>query len=94
MRPCLFLRFHEFGGFGWVSWVQEFRHDDGELFELNGLRHIRIEARFRAFGINVAENVRGKGNDGNTSVSVLLLPFSYLFACLVAVFVRHVQIAL
>jgi hypothetical protein len=25
---------------------------------------------------------------------VLLLPFSYLFACLVAVLVRHVQVAL
>jgi hypothetical protein len=90
----LFLVLHEFGRFGRVDRIQKLCHDDRELFELNGLRDVGVEACLRTFGVDIAKNIGRQGNDGYTSVSVFLFPASNLFACLVSVFVRHMQIAL
>lgn len=70
--------------------VQKFRHDKRELLEFDRLRHIRVEAGFHAFSVDVAQYIGRESDDGMATVSVLLFPASDLFAGLVAVFVRHV----
>jgi hypothetical protein len=91
---CLFLRLHEVGELRWVGWIQEFGHDQRELFELNWFRHVRIEACVDTFRVNVAQYVGREGNDGLATISVFLLPPPDLFAGLVAVLVWHMQVAL
>lgn len=94
MWPFLLLVLHEFWRLGRIGRVQESCHYERELFELDRLRHVRIEAGFYALGVNVTEHVRREGNDGMAAVTVLLLPSSDLLASLIAIFVRHVQVAL
>jgi hypothetical protein len=93
-RPYLFLGLHEFRRFRGIDRIQEFGHDKGQLFELDGLRDVRVEARFHAFRVDVTEDVGRKCNDGYAAVTMFLLPASNFFARLIAVLVRHMQIAL
>jgi hypothetical protein len=86
---CLFFDSHKFGLFRRVGRVQEFRHDEAELLELDGLRHVRVEAGFDALRVHVAEDVGGKRDYWDTAVSVFLFPTADFFAGLVAVFIRH-----
>jgi len=85
---------HEFRRLGLIRRIQELGHDQGELFEVDRLGNIRVEARFYALGVDIAKHVGRESNDGDPLVSVLLLPAADLFAGLVAVFVGHVKIAL
>jgi hypothetical protein len=90
----LFLDPHELGRFRRIGRIQELGHDERELFELDWLRHIRVEARFCALGIDIAKDVGGESNNGHAPVPMFLLPSSDIFARCISVLVRHMQIAL
>lgn len=92
--PSSFLDFHDFGLFRWICWIQEFRHNQRELFKLYWLRYVRVEACFHAFCVDIAEHVGRESDDGLAAVAMLLLPPPDLLARLVAVFVRHMEVTL
>jgi hypothetical protein len=90
----LFLQLHKFWGFRRIGRIYEFGHDEREFLESDWLRDVGIEASLDALCVDIAENVGGKSNDRVPAVPVFLLPTSDLFAGLIAIFVRHVEIAL
>lgn len=92
-RPYLFPS-HEFWGFRRIGWVQKLRHDEGELLELDRFRNVRVEASFHALLVNIAEDVCRERDDRMTTVSILLFPSPNFLAGLVAILVRHMEVAL
>jgi len=86
--------FHQFGGLGRIRRIQKFCHNQGELFELNWLCDIGVEASLNALGVHIAKDVGRKSDDRMTTITVLLFPLSNLFTGLVPVFVGHMEIAL
>ena len=88
------LKPHKFRRLGFIRWVQEFGHDQGEFFECDRFRDVRVEACVYALGVYVAQHVGRESDNGVSLVSVFLFPSADLFAGLVAVFVRHMKIAL
>ena len=90
----LLLRPHELDRLCRVARIHVREHDGAELLEVDGLGHIAVEPRVDTLGVNVAEDVCRERDDREIGVFVLLLPFADLAARLIAVFVRHVEIAL
>ena len=90
----LFLHLHKFWGFRRIGRIYEFGHDEREFLESNWLRDVRVEASLDALCVDIAKNVGGKSDDRVPAMPVLLFPTSDLFAGLIAIFVRHVEIAL
>lgn len=79
---------------GRIGRVHE-RHEHGaELFEVDGLGEVAVEAGVDALLVDVAEDVGGERDDGLVGLLGFLFPAAQLFAGLVAVFVGHVEIAL
>ena len=71
------------------------RHEHGaELFEVDGLGEVAVEAGVDALLVDVAEDVGGERNDRLVGLLGAFFPSAQLFARLVAVFVGHVEIAL
>jgi len=71
------------------------RHEHGaELFEIDGLSEVAIEACVDALLVDVAEDVGGEGDDGLVGLLGTLLPPAQLLARLIAVFIGHVEVAL
>lgn len=94
MRGPRLFRFHEFGRFGGVSRIQELCHHERELFELNRLCDVRVEAGPDALFVDVAKDVRRKSNDRVATVPVFLFPSPNFLAGLVTIFIWHMQVAL
>jgi len=86
------LRLHELVRFVWIARIHESHQDGAQLLEVHGLRHVAVEASFYALLVNVTQDVGRERDDWQVRVGVLPLPLANLLACLVAVFVRHVQI--
>jgi hypothetical protein len=71
------------------------RHEHGtELLEVDRLGEVAVETRFHAFLVDVAEDVCRERDDGLVGLLGAFLPAAEFFARLVAVFVRHVEVAL
>lgn len=94
VRSLNLLRLHKLNRPLRILGVEEHQHDYGELLEIHWLGHIRIESSVSTLGIHVAQHIRRERHDWRVLVFLRLLPLSYLAARFVAVFVRHVEIAL
>jgi hypothetical protein len=78
----------------WIHGIQEFDKLYTQLLKIHRLSYIRIKPGFDAFSIDIAENIGGKGDYWEVFILVFALPFAYVLAGLVAIFVGHVEVAL
>jgi len=77
-----------------IGRVHERHEHCAELFEIDGLGEVAVEAGVDALLVDVAEDVGGERDDGLVRLLGAFFPSAQLFARLVAVFVGHVEIAL
>lgn len=80
--------------FGWIGRIEEAGHDCRQLLEVDWFGDVGVEARLNAFRVYVAENVGREGDDREMLEFVLALPLADVFAGLIAIFIRHVEVAL
>ena len=90
----LLLLLHELDRLVWILGIQVLQHDHAEFFEIDRLGDIGVEASRSTLVVDIAQDVGRKSDDWHDFVLVLLLPPADLPAGLIAVFVRHVEIAL
>jgi hypothetical protein len=80
--------------FARVGWVHERHQHRAEFLEIDRLGEVAVEAGVDTFLVHVAEDVGRECDDGLVRLFGALLPPAELFARLVSVFVRHVEITL
>ena len=88
------LRFHEFNRLIGILGIHESKHHRAELFEIDRLRDVTVEAGVHTLRVYVPKYVGGESNNWQVRVLVLLFPLAKLAAGLVTVLVRHMEIAL
>lgn len=91
LRPLLA---HESVWLSRIGRVHESHEHGAELLKIDRLGEVAVETRIDTFLVDVAEDVGRKGDDGLMGLLDAFLPAADFFACLVAVFVRHVEVAL
>lgn len=79
---------------GRIGGIHERHQHRAELFEVDRLGDVAVETGVDTLLVDVAEDVGGKGDDGLMRLLGSFFPAAELFARLVAVFVRHVEVAL
>jgi hypothetical protein len=77
-----------------ISRIHERHENCAELFEIDGLGQVAVEAGVDALLVDVAQDVCGERDDGLVGLLGAFFPSAQLFARLVTVFVGHVEIAL
>ena len=90
--PCLLA--HESMRLRGIGRIHERHKHCAELLEIDGLGEVAVEAGVDALLVDVAQDVGGERDDWLVGLLGTLFPSAQLFARLVAVFVRHVKIAL
>jgi len=80
--------------FARVGWVHKRHQHRAEFLEIDRLGEVAIKAGVDTLLVDVAEDVGRECDDGLVRLLGALLPPAKLFACLVSVFVRHVEVAL
>jgi len=80
--------------FARVRRVHERHQHRAEFLEINRLGEVAIEAGVYTLLVHVAEDVGRECDDRLVRLLGALLPPAELFACLISILVRHVEVAL
>lgn len=76
-----------------IARIHKCHQNRAEFFEIHRFRHVRVETRLDTFFIHIPQDVGREGDDGEVGSLVVPLPLSNLLAGLIAVFIRHVEVA-
>jgi hypothetical protein len=78
----------------WILGIQKLVQHISNLLEINGLGNVTAEARLHALGVYITQDVGTESNDWNMVLVLFTLPLKNLFARVVAVLDRHLQVTL
>jgi len=77
-----------------ISRIHERHEHSAELFEIDWFGEVAVETGVDTLLVNVTKHVGRKRDDGLVGLLGAFFPPAQFLACLVAVFVGHVEIAL
>lgn len=91
---CFFVLIEEVSYNEPSAYSEEFGEGCRQVDEVNRLRDVVAKARLNALILNVRHDIRRQRDDRHGREPIHLFPFSDFSAGLIAVFPRHVEIAL